>query len=157
MPKAPLDKKTKPARKIKIKYPDLSLKNKALYQTVSRLPVSTNSKLPAAYIKSLPMIIGVVTVLALIFVSQNNFTHFKNRTIELGNYLSLSMRAGISSYVSQLEKNIRPLPIDTKAEPKLYGGRIEVNKFSKIDINMVKMAESAHLMTARVSGIFDNF
>lgn len=169
MSKSVSNKKVKPLRNIKIKYPDESIKNKALYKVISRIPTTSNSKLPVAYIKSLPMIIGVVTILFLIFIpavrqntiqiSQNSFNHLKNKTLELGDYVSLSMKAGVSSYFSQLEKHINILPIDTNTEPKLYLGRIESNNFSKLDldINLGKMAENTHMMTAKVSGIFDNF
>lgn len=150
-------KTVKPLRKIKIKYPEIDSKNKALYKAVSHIPTVSTSNLPVAYIKSLPMIIGVITVLVFIFVSQNNFNHFKNKTKELGDYVSLSMRAGVSAYVDQLERYVKPLPVDTKVEPKLYSGRIESNKFSKLNIELGVIAENTHLMTARVSSIFDNF
>lgn len=146
-------------RKINKKYP-------TLYKAVSHLPVSTDSKLPVAYVKSLPMIIGVITVFILMILpitrnsildfSKRSFDNFNQKNQELVDYFSLSMRAGVSSYVEQLDKYINPLPIDTKVEPKLYGGRIEANNFSKPkEIEILKIAETAHLFTARVSAVFD--
>lgn len=146
-------------RKINKKYP-------TLYKAVSHLPVSTDSKLPVAYVKSLPMIIGVITVFILMILpitrnsildfSKRSFDNFNQKNQELVDYFSLSMRAGVSSYVEQLDKYINPLPIDTKVEPKLYGGRIEANNFSKPkEIEILKIAETAHLFTARVSTVFD--
>lgn len=146
-------------RKINKKYP-------TLYKAVSHLPVSTDSKLPVAYVKSLPMIIGVITVFILMILpitrnsildfSKKSFDNFNQKNQELVDYFSLSMRAGVSSYLEQLDKYINPLPIDTKSESKLYSGRIEANNFSKPkEIEILRIVETAHLFTARVSAVFD--
>jgi hypothetical protein len=68
------------------------------------------------------------------------------------------LRAGVSAYSDQIKKNINILPINTKVEPQLYAGRVEIKKLSKLDnkINLTTLAEKTHLMTASVVNSLDN-
>lgn len=152
------------------KYPDLVSKNKALCKAISLLPVTTKSSLPTAYVRYLPLAVGAVIAIAfLIFPTsyrqitfqtvETSFEKFSFKNQELKSYLTFSLRAGVSAYSDQIKKNINILPIDTKVEPQLYAGRVEIKKLSKLDnkINLTTLAEKTHLMTASVVNSLDNF
>ncbi|MFA7193743.1 MAG: hypothetical protein WC087_02405 [Candidatus Paceibacterota bacterium] len=140
------------------RYPDLVSQNKALCKAISLLPTTTKSSVPAIYIKSLPMVIGVMTIIALIIlptsrnffseISSNTFKNFSYKNEELKSHLIFSLRAGVTAYSDQIKKNIKILPIDTEIEPQLYGGRVEPS------VDRAVLAEGLHSMTASLSDGF---
>lgn len=131
------------------RYPDLVSQNKALCKAISLLPTTTKSSIPAIYIKSLPMVIGVVTVLVLLFqIPENTFENFSSKNQELKSHFVFSLRAGVTAYSNQIKKNVNILPIDTKVEPQLYGGRVEPS------VDRAVFAEGLHSMTASLSDGF---
>lgn len=139
------------------KYPDLVYQNKALCKAVSLLPTTTTSSIPAIYIKSLPMVIGVAILLVLIILpttrnasinfTQNISSEFSLKTEKLKSDLAASLYTGVAAYINQIENNINILPIDSETEPKNYLGRVETRTFS----------EKAHFMTASISSGLEYF
>ena len=141
------------------KYPDIVYQNKALCKAVSLLPVYSKSNLPVAYIKSLPMVIGAITVLVLLILpstgnkiisfSKNVYSDFAYKTEVLKSEFVFSLRSGVTAYVNQIEKNVNILPIDTKVEPRVYLGRSEVEYLTKVKTK--SLSENAHLLSASIS------
>jgi hypothetical protein len=138
------------------KYPNLVSENKALFKAVSVLPVGFKSSIPSIYIKSLPMIVGVVTILALFIIptsrhsivnfSQDSFSNFSHKNEELKSNLIFSLRTGLSAYSDQIRKTVKILPIDSVQKPQVYGGRV-----GSPELNRVVLIENLHSMTASLS------
>lgn len=140
------------------KYPKLVYENKAICKTISILPAGFKSTVPAVYLRALPVVIGVVTIFAIFVVpasrhsvvsnSQNALSHLHTKNQELVANLSFSLRAGITAYTHQVEDSIKILPIDSRVEPRVYGGRVGKQP---IEINRVVIVENMHAMTANLS------
>jgi hypothetical protein len=137
-------------------------KNKALYKATSLLPTTPLSSVPAVYMRALPMIIGVITILVLIILpttrsaifnlSKKTSDQFSTKTDLLQANLLLSLQTGLDAYVKQIKENIEILPIDSDLESKNYLGRAEASKFKKVETDT--FAEKAHYMTASISQSF---
>lgn len=138
-------------------------KNKALYKATSLLPTTPISNVPAVYMRALPMIIGVVTILVLIILpttrstiynlSKKTSEQFSSKTDTLQANLLLSLQTGLNAYVNQIKENTEILPIDSDLESKNYLGRAQVYKLKKIEADT--FSEKAHYMTASLSQSFN--
>jgi hypothetical protein len=137
----------------KLKYPKIVNKNKAVCRAVSMLPVSSSNRLPAVYVKSLPMVMGVITIFILLIIPSSR-NHFFIKTSELASYLNLSLRAGVSAYVYQVKNNIDILPIDSDLNSKQYLGRVEVNNLKPVQTKT--LAENVHMVQASIIHSFNN-
>lgn len=155
---------SKPSKKIK-KYPDIVYQSRAIRKAVSVLPASNNSKLPIAYVRALPMIVGVVTALLLVLLpttrnsivsfSQKTFDNFYTQTNQLKSEFYFSLKNGLDSYKNQISQNIKILPIDTPVEQEDFLGRSEIKYISKKEPKI--LAEKAHLLTASIYKSLDYF
>jgi hypothetical protein len=150
------------SNKIK-KYPKIVQRNKALCKAVSIMPTYPSVNLPVAYVKSLPMIVGVVTVMVLLIMpttrslitefSKNTSEHFSNRTDILKKQMAFSLESGIDSYISLIKERVEILPIDSQVESKMYMGRVEESYLKHLKYD--SFSEKAHFMTATISSGFN--
>lgn len=149
----------------KKQYPKIISQNRALCKAVSLLPTSPAVSVPAAYIKALPMVVGVMTIIVLLILpttrnffinfSKGTSENFSNKTLILKNQMALSLESGVSAYISQLKNNINILPINHEVDSQNYLGRVEVRYLREVKAD--SFSEKAHFMTATISQGFDYF
>lgn len=85
---------------------------KALRQVVANLPTKPTEKLPIEYLRALPMVIGMGSLLILLVITlyvdpvtrivSNSINNFSRKTNELLDYTSLSASIGVSSLTEQI-------------------------------------------------------
>lgn len=130
------------------KYPKIVSQNKALCKAVSILPVNRKISVPMIYVRSLPMILGVVSLFILLILPSSRNVFFE-KTLILKNQMALSLETGLDAYVYQIKHNIKILPIDSQLESKNYLGRSEVPNLKQLKYE--SFSERAHFMTATIS------
>ena len=138
---------------------------KALHQAVANLPTKPVEKLPIAALKTLPMVMGVGTVLVLFAlvsyvpaVERSFFgalDHVSKKTNELMDYTSLSASAGVSSLAQQIYSFRKGEKINSNNinSPRLsYAGRARIKNRHKDEFST--FSESVHLIANSAASIY---
>ncbi|MEY2641347.1 MAG: Helix-turn-helix domain [Candidatus Parcubacteria bacterium] len=155
----------------KTKQPQRALKDKATLATpvpmkiaqrlISRLPTAPVSSLPAAYAKSLPMIVGVLTVLAIAFLAghptlSNARVRIAEKTDTLVTDLAATASAGVTSLRDVVTAALPVLPprqgqVDASRPAAL--GRTLARGSSRVEV-LPRVTEVAYTVSSAAAALY---